>query len=165
MKKRQKARFLSPRSSKITVTKEKERRKRKSEEKESRRREKAMVALLVFIIATLDKGPFGDNVIKNPARYIQLFRYFEKGCRKKCARDNPERKYGIWSVPDNCSCRTYFCCLPLALENTFPWPFVPILSNFFEERRSQNHSQCLLGLSGALLPTIFLKIAVYIIFC
>ena len=30
-----------------------------------------MVALLVFMIATLDKGPFGDNVIKNPARYIQ----------------------------------------------------------------------------------------------
>ena len=32
--------FLTPRSSKITVTKEKERRKRKSEEKEWRRREK-----------------------------------------------------------------------------------------------------------------------------
>ena len=40
-----------------------------------------MVALLVFIIATLEivfgwkklldaKGPFGDNVIKNPARYL-----------------------------------------------------------------------------------------------
>ena len=39
-----------------------------------------MVALLVFIIATLErvfgqkklfdaKGPFGDNIIKNPARY------------------------------------------------------------------------------------------------
>ena len=44
MKRRQKAGFLSPRSSKITVTKEKERRRRK----------KAMVALLVFIIATLE---------------------------------------------------------------------------------------------------------------
>ena len=40
-----------------------------------------MVALLVFIIATLEivfgrkklldaKGPFGDNVFKNPARYM-----------------------------------------------------------------------------------------------
>ena len=41
-----------------------------------------MAALLVFIIATLEivfgrkklldalKGPFGDNVFKNPARYI-----------------------------------------------------------------------------------------------
>ena len=36
---REKAGFLSPKSSKITVTKEKERRKRKSEEKERRRRE------------------------------------------------------------------------------------------------------------------------------
>ena len=50
-----KSRFLNPRSSKITVTKEKERRKKgKCEEKEGRRREKkAMVVLLVFIIATL----------------------------------------------------------------------------------------------------------------
>ena len=82
MKRRQKAGFLSPRSSKITVTKEKERRKRKSEEKERRgRKKKAMVALLVFIIATLEivlaekklldaKGPFGENVFKNPARYM-----------------------------------------------------------------------------------------------
>ena len=74
--------FLSPISSKITAKKEKERRKRKSDEKERRRREKkAMVALLVYIIATLEfvfgrkklldaKGPFGDNVNKNPARYI-----------------------------------------------------------------------------------------------
>ena len=51
---RQKVCFLSPRSSKNIVTKEKKRRKRKSEEKESRRRKKkAMVALLVFITATL----------------------------------------------------------------------------------------------------------------
>ena len=54
VKKRQKVRFLSPRSSKIIVTKEKERTKGKSEEKKRRRRKKkAMVALLVFIIATL----------------------------------------------------------------------------------------------------------------
>ena len=57
------------------------RKKRKSEEKERRRREKALVALSVFIMATLKivfgrkklfdaKGPFDDNVIKNPARYI-----------------------------------------------------------------------------------------------
>ena len=58
----------------------KERRKRKSEEKERGRRKKARVALLVFIIATLEtvfgrkklfdaKGPFSDNGSKNPARY------------------------------------------------------------------------------------------------
>ena len=54
-----KGRLLGPISSKITVTKEKERRKRKSEEKERRRREKkAMVALLVFIMVTLEISRF-----------------------------------------------------------------------------------------------------------
>ena len=69
--------------------------------------------------------------------------------------------YDQYTVPDNRSCRTYFCCFPLALENTFPWPFVPILSNFFEEQRTQNHPQCLSGLSRALFPTTFLEIAVW----
>ena len=68
--------------------------------------------------------------------------------------------YGQYTVPDDRSCRTYFCCFPLALENTFPWPFVPILSNFFEEQRTQNHPQCLSGPSHALFPTTFLEIAV-----
>ena len=45
--------------------------------------------------------------------------------------------YDQYTVPDDCSCRTYFCCFPLALENTLPWPFVPILSKFFEEQRTQ----------------------------
>ena len=59
--------------------KEKERRKVRGEGKEAKKKE-AMVALLVFIIATFSafgrkklfgaKGPFGDNVIKNPARSI-----------------------------------------------------------------------------------------------
>ena len=88
----QKAGFVSPRSSKIIVTKEKERRKRKSEEKERKRRKKRMLALLVLTIATLKivfdrkkpfdaKGLFGDDVIKNPARHVSLSNYpylFEK---------------------------------------------------------------------------------------
>ena len=59
--------------------KEKERRRVRGEGKEAKKI-KAMVALLVFIIATFSafgrkelfeaKGPFGDNVIKNPARSI-----------------------------------------------------------------------------------------------
>ena len=68
-----------------------------------------------------------------------------------------------YTVPDDCSCRTYFCCFLLALANTFPCPFVPILSNFFEKRRTQNHPQCLSGLSRALFPTTFLEIAIYTI--
>ena len=66
-----------------------------------------------------------------------------------------------YTVPDDCSSRTYFCCFPLALANTLPWPFVTILSNFFEKKRTQNHPQCLPGLSRAVFPTTFLEIAVY----
>ena len=36
-----------------------------------------------------------------------------------------------------------------------------ILSNFFEEQRTQNHPQYLSGLSRALFPTTVLEIAVY----
>ena len=36
-----------------------------------------------------------------------------------------------------------------------------ILSNFFEEKGTQNHPQYLSGLSRALFPTTFLEIAVY----
>ena len=89
-----KDRFLKPdkgsTSSKITLTKEKQWRKRKREEEERRRREKAMVSLVVFIMATLEtvlgrkklldgrNGPFGDNVFKNPARlfFVLFFCYF-----------------------------------------------------------------------------------------
>ena len=70
--------------------------------------------------------------------------------------------YDQYTVPDDCSCRTYFGCFPLALKNTLPWPFLPILSNFFEEQRTQNHPQCLSGLSRALFPTTFVEIAVYV---
>ena len=59
--------------------------------------------------------------------------YFEKSCRKKCAFDNPERRYGIWSIHSSwhCSCQTYFCCFPLALVNIRPWPLVWPAKNVF----------------------------------
>ena len=43
-------------------------------------------------------------------KVISEYSYFEKGCREKCARDNSERKYGMWSIycSSHCSCRTYF---------------------------------------------------------
>ena len=34
--------------------------------------------------------------------------------------------YDRYTVPDDCSCRTYFCFFTLALANIFPWPFMPI---------------------------------------
>ena len=83
MKSRQNAGFLRPISSKITPTKEKERTKSKSEEEERRRREKNNGCTLRFYNGCsgdsfwpkkkklLDgRGLFGDNVFKNPARYI-----------------------------------------------------------------------------------------------
>ena len=36
--------------------------------------------------------------------------------------------YDQYSCSWHCSCRTYFCCFPLALANILPWPLVP----FFE---------------------------------
>ena len=64
LKRRQKAVFVTSRSSKIIVTNVKERTKRKSEEKERRRRrrrKKAMVALLVFITETFSIRVFIEN--------------------------------------------------------------------------------------------------------
>ena len=64
------------------------------------------------------------------------YRYFEKGCRKNVHATIPKGNMGYdqYTVSDDCTCRTYFCCFPLALANTFPRPFVPILSNFFKEQ-------------------------------
>ena len=93
---------------------------------------------------------------------IQLFR--ERLSQRNVHATIPKGNMGYdqYSVPDDCSCRTYFCCFPLALANTFPWPFLPILSNFFEKQRTQNHPQCFSGLSRALsFPATFLEIAVY----
>ena len=36
--------------------------------------------------------------------------------------------YDQYTCSWHCSCRTYFCCFPLALANIRPWPLVP----FFE---------------------------------
>ena len=74
-----KGRFLKPEKlqNHSNEGKGKEKKKERGEEK------KAMVTLLVIIIATLEivfgrkklldaKGPFGDDVFKNPARYIYI---------------------------------------------------------------------------------------------
>ena len=47
--------------------------------------------------------------------------------RKKCARGNPERYYGIWSIHFSwhSRCQTYFSCFPLALATILSWPLVP----------------------------------------
>ena len=81
---------------------------------------------------------------KFPSEYVPtvsealLYSYFEKGCRKNVHATIPKGNMGYdqYTVSDDCTCRTYFCCFPLALANTFPRPFVPILSNFFKEQQT-----------------------------
>ena len=59
-----------------------------------------------------------------PVTYTAISR---KGFRKKCVRDNPKGNMGYdqYTVPDDRSCRIYFCCFPLALANLCPWALVP----------------------------------------
>ena len=78
MRKRQKAsQFLKPISLKITPAKEKERRKSEEEERSQEKRKKAMVELLVFILATLEivfgrktAEAIGGALFNNSVRYI-----------------------------------------------------------------------------------------------
>ena len=42
--------------------------------------------------------------------------------------------YDQYTVPDDCSCRTYFCCFPLALANICPWPPVPFFQISLKNR-------------------------------
>ena len=86
----QKTGFLSPISSKITLTKEKQRRERESEEEERRRREKSNGCTLSFyngyfeIVFARKKlldgknGPFQlFGVFKNPARVCTVTNVYE----------------------------------------------------------------------------------------
>ena len=63
-------------------------------------------------------------VFKASAFHIQLFgeRLSEK--RVHATVPNGNMGYDQYTVPDDCSCRTYFCCFPLALTNIYPWPLV-----------------------------------------
>ena len=71
--------------------------------------------------------------------------------------------YDQYHVANDCSCRTYYCCFPLAIANKTTPTSRAILSNFFEEQCTQNHPQYLSGLSRALFPTTFLEIVVNIV--
>ena len=79
-------------------------------------------------------------VIRIPAKFYlraqhnRVYSYFEKGCRKYVHATIPKVNMGYnqYTVSDDCIFRTYFCCFLLALANTFPRPFVPILLNFLK---------------------------------
>ena len=42
--------------------------------------------------------------------------------------------YDQYTVSNDCSCRTYFCCFLLALANVCPWPLVLFFQNSMENR-------------------------------
>ena len=58
-------------------------------------------------------------------RGISVYSYFEKGCRKNVHATIPTYKMGYnqYTVSDDYTHRASFCCLPLALANTFPRHF------------------------------------------
>ena len=58
-------------------------------------------------------------------RGISVYSYFEKGCWKNVHATIPKGNMGDnqYTVSDDYTRRTYFCCLPLALANTFPRDF------------------------------------------
>ena len=67
---------------------------------------------------------------------VLVYSYFEKGCRKNVHATTPKGNMGYdqYTVPNDCSCRTYFCCFPLALANICPWPLVPFFQISLENR-------------------------------
>ena len=56
---------------------------------------------------------------------MAVYSYFEKGCRQKCARDNPEVNMGYdqYTVPVTVAVQT--SCFPLACANIRPLPLMP----------------------------------------
>ena len=60
-------------------------------------------------------------------QFLLSLRGCEKGCRKKKWTRQSRKVIWDWSIHCSwhCSCRTYFCCFPLALANIRPWPLVP----------------------------------------
>ena len=46
--------------------------------------------------------------------------------------------YDQYTVPNDCSCRTYFCCFPLALASICPWPLLPFFHISLENRADKS---------------------------
>ena len=47
-----------------------------------------------------------------------VYSYFEKGCRKNCARDNPERHgRGLWAAGTCISLSTFLCHMSMVAHN------------------------------------------------
>ena len=69
--------------------------------------------------------------------------------------------YDQYTVPHDCSCRTYFCCFPLALANICPWPLVPFFQISLENRADKTTHNTFRDCRVHFFPTTFLETAVY----
>ena len=70
--------------------------------------------------------------------------------------------YDQYTVPDTVAVKTSFVANSFSTRKHTSMASSAILSNFFEEHRTQNHPQYLSGLSRALFPSTCLEIAVFI---
>ena len=70
--------------------------------------------------------------------------------------------YDQYTVPDTVAVESYLLLLSFSICKHTSIFSHAILSNFFEEQRTQNYPQYLSGLSRAVFPTTFLEIAVYL---
>ena len=82
-----------------------------------------------------------------------------RNVRKKCTCDSPERKYANdqYTVPSDCSYRTYFCYFPLALANMYPRPPVPFFQTSLKNSALKANHNCRVHF----FRHAFLEIAVY----
>ena len=73
------------------------------------------------------------HYIVETKRYTAVSR---KVVRKNVHSTTPKGNMGYdqYTVPNDCSCRTYFDCFPLALANICPWPLVPFFQISLENR-------------------------------
>ena len=97
----------------------------------------------VLFISLLSNSAIWDQARRGTLTFTGISR---KVVGKKCARDNPERKYGIWSI--HC-----FLALHLTLTNRHAWPLVP----FFQREKRIILKLGLQWLGGAFSKLLLLK--------
>ena len=100
---------------------------------------------LDFVIEVLSTIIRVQNIVRYNVRYIEdrLYTAISRkivGKNVHATMPKGNMEYGEYTVPNDCSCRTYFY--------------------FIEKQWTQNHPQYLSGLLHALYPTTFLEIAV-----
>ena len=69
--------------------------------------------------------------------------------------------YDQYNVPDDCSCRTYFCCFPLVLADICPWLLVQFFQMSLKNNESKSTRNAFRDCCVHSFPTTFLEICVY----